>query len=208
MPQDTSVAIPEVKAWSLRDKTGTTRTFEQSELTIDGEVRLFQLSASTIQHLNKANFPWDEATKIVDEYGEWDWIKAAELLTLAVSELPELVSESVCIFFGLAPFNEDGSRNTTYESDKLFVRRSISFTRWVDILQVFIEQNDYNRLARPFGSALTRAMEIGMTNQLISNQQRQSETSLPESTYLSNPGTEETPETLLDASQDASTFGT
>lgn len=195
MPTLQPVAVPDIKSWEFHDKTGFSRTFEQSELTIDGEVRLIQLASKTVQHLNTQGFPWEQVSSVITEQGAWDWVKAQDLLTLAIAELPELVAESTCIMFDLSPFDDDRRRNLEYEKDKAFIRKSINFTRWVEILQTFVDQNDYQRLARPFGLALTKAMELGLTSQTRLNQ---SETSSPDSTYLSRPDTEGTEEASPD----------
>lgn len=192
---DKPVALPEVATWTLRNvKTQEVRTFEQSELTIDGEVRLIQLANETIRILNEKGFPWDEVGNVVAEDGTWDWPKVSELLTLVITEIPEFVAESTAILFSLSPFDDEGRRNRDYERDKLFIRNSISFPRWIEIVQKFTEQNDYERLARPFGLALTRAMDMG--SRVLP---RSSIISSEESTSSSQPDTDETEETSQDA---------
>lgn len=194
MPQSSStVAVPDTRTWSLTSKAGVTKTFEQSELTIDGEVRIVQLANATIQSLNKAGFPWEEVATVVDKQGDWDWAKLSGLLSLAVTEVPEFVSESACILFDISPFDEEGRRNTAYESDKLFIRKSINFAKWIEVMQTFVDQNDYERLIRPFGLALTRTLGT-----MTATPSRESETSSPPSTYLSTMDTEETPEASIE----------
>lgn len=168
-----SVALPDVKTWELRDpKTGETRTFEQTELSIEGEVRLVQLAGLTIKRLNEQGFPWEEVSRMFDDTQTLDWAKASEVLTLAIAEVPELAAESCSILFGLFPTDDNGIRNPQYDDDKKFIRKSVNFTRWIDILTLFTEQNDYKRLARPFSLAVTKAMETGWT---ISAQQQMRE---------------------------------
>lgn len=157
-----SIALPEAHVWEFRDRAGVTRTFEQNELKIDGEVRLVQLAGATIKRLTEAGFPWQDVTKVFAEDGSILWDKASDMLMLAVSEVPELVAESTMILFELHPKNEDGTRNKEYDTDKAFIRRAINMTRWIEIVMKFTEQNDYERLARPFSLAATRAMEAGM----------------------------------------------
>jgi len=49
-----AVAMPPVVTWEIRElKSGKPRTFEQVELSIDGEVRLVQLASKTIQILSE-----------------------------------------------------------------------------------------------------------------------------------------------------------
>jgi hypothetical protein len=182
MPSQT-VALPDIKTWELRDKSGQVRTFEQTELSIEGEVRIVQLAGQTIDRLNKAGFPWDEVAAIFAEEGQIDWARASDILMLVIAEVPEFVAESTCILFGLYPVDENGVRNKDYDADKKFIRQSLNFTRWVEILEVFTEQNDYKRLARPFSMAVTRAMEAGyllQAQQMM--RQNPSDSSSPEST--------------------------
>ena len=61
-----AVALPEIKTWELRDKTGQIRTFEQTELSIEGEVRLVQLAGITVRRLNDQGFPWEEVAKVFE----------------------------------------------------------------------------------------------------------------------------------------------
>jgi len=158
-----AVALPEIKTWELRDKTGQIRTFEQTELSIEGEVRLVQLAGITVRRLNDQGFPWEEVAKVFDENNTIDWVAASDVLMLAIAEMPEIVSESTAILFGLYPVDDNGIRNKEYDTDKKFIRQALNFTRWVDILTVFTEQNDYQRLARPFSLAVTKAMNAGWT---------------------------------------------
>jgi len=177
------VALPEIKTWELRDKTGQVRTFEQTELSIEGEVRLVQLAGITVKRLDTEGFPWDEVAKIFSETDNIDWAKASDILMLAIVEVPELVAESTAILFGLYPVDDNGVRNNSYDTDKKFLRQALNFTRWVDILTVFTEQNDYQRLARPFSLAVTRAMEVGFGVAAQQQQREQmSSSSLEEST--------------------------
>lgn len=156
-----TIAIQEVKTWELRNRAGETRTFEQAELSIEGEVRIIQLAGATVKRLNDQGFPWDEVARIFDETQQINWAQASDVLMLAIAEIPELVAESCAILFGLYPVDEKGVRNKDYDSDKLYIRQSVNFTRWIEILTVFTEQNDYQRLARPFSLAVTKAMETG-----------------------------------------------
>lgn len=187
-----SIALPETKSWELRDtKTGEVRTFEQSELSIEGEVRLVQLAGSTINRLNERGFPWDKAAEMLDENANIDWSLASDMLMLALVDVPDIVAESTCILFGLYPVDESGVRNKDYDADKVFLKRSLNFARWIDILTVFTEQNDYQRLAKPFSLAVTRAMETGWAT--VAQQQarsRMNASSSPESTGSSPLGTE------------------
>lgn len=170
-----AVALPEIKTWELRDKTGQVRTFEQTELSIEGEVRLVQLAGITIRRLNDQGFPWEEVAKVFDENNTIDWVAASDVLMLAIAEMPEIVSESTAILFGLYPVDDNGIRNKEYDTDKKFIRQALNFTRWVDILTVFTEQNDYQRLARPFSLAVTKAMNAGWT--IAAQQQAREKTS-------------------------------
>lgn len=154
---DTAVVTPDEVVWEL-GKGENKRSYVQTELSIDGEVRIVQLAASLVQSLDEQGFPWKELLDVVNEEGDWNWPKLAELLTLASSQAPEMVTESTCIAFGIHPLNEDGTRNEKYHDEKLFIRKNVHFANWFDYVQTFMAQNDYERMVRPFTLTLTRAI--------------------------------------------------
>lgn len=208
MPSD-SVALPDVKTWEVRNKkTGEVRTFEQSELSIEGEVRIVQLAGKTIQKLSTTGFPWDELARVIGESGDIDWNKASDMLMMVITEVPEFVAESTAILFSLYPVDDNGKRNPEYDKDKVFLRQGINFTQWVEIIETFTLQNDYQRLARPFSMAAARAMETGM---LVAQEQKLrqsiSEASSPVSTLSSSPDTE-TPSSSSETTHGDSSSGT
>ena len=142
-------------------KTGESRTYEQNELTIDGEVQLFGLINRVILALNERNFPWDRVYALTDPAVGIDWTEVSSLVGLALIEVPSAASEFACIVFGVYPFDEDGKRNKDFDGEKAFIRSCITIPRLTDMLEVFVQQNDYQRLARPFGAAFRQLAEIG-----------------------------------------------
>lgn len=163
MAQEGSAGFPPVRQVAMTiARTGETRTYDQAELTIDGEALLIGLVESVAERLVEHNFPWQLLADLFEsDKKPIDWSKASEILNAVKSVAPEVVVESALIFFGIFPTLEDGSRNPGYEEDKSFVRRSINFTRWVGLVQIFAEQNDYQRLAAPFGQALAAGAQVG-----------------------------------------------
>jgi hypothetical protein len=162
MPDKGSAVFPATVEWTLRNpRTQETRTFEQAELTIEGEARLLALVQQTARILSETAFPWDKLSALFDPAATAiDWPAAAEMLGTVAAQLPEVVAEAACIFLSVYPQNEDGSRNPAYDVDKRFLRSALNFTRFVDIIKVFAEQNDYQRLSLPFGKALEAGARV------------------------------------------------
>lgn len=154
---------PGVHEWTLRNKrTGEVRTFEQAELTIDGEVALFHLLQRAIVSLSEKGYPFDRLVAAINRpTTEFDWREIADLLGKALYELPSLASEAACVLFGIFPFDENGGRNKDFETEKAYIRKSLDVATLVEIVKVAMEQNDYERLARPFSEALQRMEELG-----------------------------------------------
>ena len=157
-----SAVFPPAVELTLRNpRTQETRTFVQSELTIEGEARLLALVQQTAQGLSETAFPWDKLSIMFDPAVTGiDWPVAAEMLGIISTQLPDVVAEAATIFLSLYPQNEDGSRNPAYDVDKRFLRSSLNFARFYDLVITFTKQNDYMRLASPFAERLGRgAME-------------------------------------------------
>jgi hypothetical protein len=157
-----SATFPEVVEWTLRNKrTNEERRYEQTELTIEGEARLLGIVQKVAANLTAEGFPFDKLSTLFDVDRPIDWVLAAELLGMVSGELPDVVSDTTCLFFGILPTLEDGTRNPEFESERRFIRGAMTFSRWVDIVQVFASQNDYQRLAAPFGKALAMGVQMG-----------------------------------------------
>jgi hypothetical protein len=157
MPDKVGTAVfPPTVEWTLRNpRTKETRTFEQSELTIEGEARLLALVQQTAQALSATAFPWDKLAALFDPaVAALDWTAGAEMLGMISTQLPDVVAEAAVIFLGIYADNEDGTRNGDYDDDKRFLRSALNFTRFVDLVKTFAQQNDYQRLSLPFGRAL------------------------------------------------------
>lgn len=140
------------------------RTFIQTELTIDGEAQLLGLVSAVGAALSESNFPWDALAQLFSEgQNEIEWPKAIGMLGTVAGVLPNVVVDSTCIFFGIFEFDEHNARNAEWEADRAFLRASLTFTTWVDIVKTFAEQNDYQRLAGPFGQALAQGAWLRTT---------------------------------------------
>lgn len=195
-----ALSFPQVRTWELVNHAKQeARTYSQTELTIDGEVQLFQLVNRVIDRLNRTGFPWQEVTALFsDDVNEpIDVAKAAGLLTLAMSELPEAAAECACIMFGIFPSDPGAGRNKSFDDDKAFIRSVLKTAQLVDIIQTFVEQNDWERLTRPFARAATRVVEMGMSA-IASAQQPAS---------IEPPTSSPTPDSAAPSNSDARTRG-
>lgn len=155
------------REWRITDKkSGETRTYIQSELTIDGEAQLFGLTGRVVQALGKEGFPFDkvkdafgfgnlDATDDVDVGGvQWDQI--GYLLGLATTALPWASAECAAILMGEFATDENGRPNKDWPDTVAFMRRSIHMADLIEMLKTFADQNDITRLAAPFVTALIR----------------------------------------------------
>lgn len=162
MPE-TSVAIPGPHEWKLRNvRTDETRIFSQSELSIEGESRLLGLVKRTAEELNEDGFPWEAIGPLFEPGVDIDWMVASKLLGIIGDRMPDAFTELATILLGIYPTNEDDSKNPTFDSDRRFLKGSIKFALIVDMLKVFIEQNDYQRMADPIGAIIGATARSGM----------------------------------------------
>lgn len=154
-----NVGLPDVVERVIRNKrTGETRTFQQSELTIEGEARLIRIVHETAVALNEVGFPWTKLGPLFDE-GPTDWDTVIELLGITALHAPKAIADATATFFGVYPTDEDGSRNDDYDKTVRFIRSSIKVVDFVEFVKTFTEQNDYQRLADPIGAVLGQASQ-------------------------------------------------
>lgn len=125
------------------------RTYEQSELSIEGEARLLGMARKIGTLLKARDFDLAKLATMVNT-GEPDWDLIVDALALITEEAPKVVAESVLILLSIFPTQEDGSPNPDYADHEQFIRHSVNSAKFHDMLRVFITQNDYQRLARPF----------------------------------------------------------
>lgn len=162
--QPADVVRPQIAEWELADPKdpGNRRMFYQSELTIDGEVALLSLASKTISTLVAMDFPLSELANLQREDGELDVQLAARLAALAGPAMPPFAAESAAIVFGYLPTDDFGRRDPDFDEHVRFIRKALRLTRWYDIVQVFMEQNDVERMIAPFANALRKGVEIGV----------------------------------------------
>jgi hypothetical protein len=139
----------------VNKRTGEQRQFVQTELSIEGEARLLALVRDIGARLTQSEFPWDLLADLFsDQTAPLDWDKALNLLGSVAEVAPDAVVESSLILFGIFPTNDDGTRNPEYEDARRFLLKAVTVTRWTDLIKVYIEQNEYQRMADNFGRAL------------------------------------------------------
>lgn len=148
-------------------RTGQERTYQQTELAIDGEAKLIGLVERAGMILSEREFPWDTLAKLFSDEGQAQLDPkqlgpdAMKVLSIVASAVPDLVIDSTCLFFGIFEFDEDGTRNPEWETERKFIRGAVGFVQWVDFVRTFIGQNDYQRLADPFAQAFTAGARMG-----------------------------------------------
>lgn len=159
--------IPALYEWKLARRNprkpaeAEERTYYQTELSIDGEVFLLGIIQKAGEVLVANGVTPAEFAALETESGEVDWQKALVLLTRVAHEAPALMSESCAVILGYYPTREDGTRDPEWDPTVKWLRGAINVTRWITMVQVFLAQNDYQRLAAPFVNALNRGVEIG-----------------------------------------------
>lgn len=143
----------------VHKQTGEERKYQQTELAIDGEAQLMGLIERAASFLMERDFPWDTLSKLFSPEGQAQLNPeqlgpdAVKVLSIVATAVPDLVIDSTCVFFGIFEFDEDGKRNEEWLAERKFIRRAVGFVQWVDLVRTFISQNDYQRLAEPFGQA-------------------------------------------------------
>ena len=162
-PRDT-----EPRPWTFRDRDGEERTYEQRELTIDGEIQLFSLIGRSLGKLREVGFPFQDLAKVLPDnttsLENYDWNAAGELAALAAMAIPSLASEAMAIMFGQFPTDEHGRRNAAWTDEVAYLRRVIHVADVVEAADVFTRQNDMERLQAPFSAAIRSLIERGLTS--------------------------------------------
>jgi hypothetical protein len=169
---ETGVISPPIVEWTLgakaadrtsdRWKTGDVRVFYQSELTIDGEVALLSLVSRSVASLADQNFPLTELGNLQKEDGQLDVALAGRLASQASPIVPNLAAESCAILFGYYPADDFGRRSTEYDDTVAFIRSAITVPRWMDVINIFLSQNDWQRMSNPFAEALKKGVQLGL----------------------------------------------
>lgn len=179
--------------------TGEKRVFTQAELTIDGELHLFGLIAEAIPMLQKADFPFDDIPKLFPEdesqFGP-ETLKAisnmAQSITVAA---PDLITRAVAVALGIFPRDINQKPNKDFDDQVLFLRQSIHVADVVEMFEVFIEQNDIERLKSPFVTAWEKVMAVAPP-QMTENLPRMTNTQEASATPSTEPSTpSSTPDT-------------
>lgn len=155
-----SAALGATVEWRLYNpRRKETRTFEQGELSIEGEARLIGLARKFGTVLGEAGYTFGELGALMDGEGATDWPKALGLIEAVASFAPDLVADAVTVLFGIFPTNEDGTPAADYEDTRLFLRGAVNSAKVNDIFRAFIALNQYARLVGPFSATLAEAMD-------------------------------------------------
>lgn len=158
-----SPAFPDAVTWTFRNaRTKETRTYEQTELSLEGEARVLGVGRSIVAQMTERAVPWQRLRAMFGDGAELDWPLLLDALSMAVEVAPSAVSEVVALFMGIYPVNEDGTRNPDFAEEVRFLRAALNTTKVLDVLQVAATQNDYRRLIAPFSETLTSAARRGM----------------------------------------------
>lgn len=154
-----AVAVTTVEWRLYNPRRQETRTFEQSELTIEGEARLIGLARKFGAVLEDAGYSFGDLGEFFDETKEVDWPKALSLIERVSQFAPDLIADALTVLLGIYPTNEDGTPNGDFEDTRLFLRGAVNIAHLSDIIRVFVSQNEYARLIGPFSATLSEAMD-------------------------------------------------
>lgn len=163
-----AVAVTTVEWRLYNPRRKESRTYEQAELTIEGEARLVGLARKVGAVLADAGYTFGQLGEFFDdtrtdpETGEpvgVDWPKALTLIEHVAQYAPDLIGDAMTVFFGIFPTNEDGSPNPDFDDHRLFLRGAVNIAKVTDVTRVFLAQNEYSRLIGPFSATLSEAMD-------------------------------------------------
>lgn len=169
----TDEAFPDVTVWTfpVRPRKGVEpRTYEQRELSMDGEARLFRLLAQSVERLRKNGFDFNallalfpdidrnDPAAALSQYRSLDFGQLAGLLATVADEVPFLLSEGAACLLGIFPTDHLGNRNASYNDDVAFLRQNLHISDVVTLLEVAWGQNDTERLLAPFVRVVKEVM--------------------------------------------------
>lgn len=154
-PRDSAV-VPPIVEWRFVDvRASEARTFQQTELSIEGEARLISLASRVGEALRAVGYSWAQIGDVLDN-GSVD--QMVSLVVDLAPAAPDLVTDAAMVMLGLFPTDVFGNPEPEYDADRLFIRHTINITRFADMVTVLMAQNDYQRLLRPFSRTLASAM--------------------------------------------------
>ncbi len=161
MPTQDPGPVGRVVDWKLTKGRGNDieeRTYEQRELSIEGEARLLGMARQIGVVLKESDVNLAQFSDMV-KTGNPDWQVIFDALTLIVEHAPRLLAETVLTLLGIFPTLDDGSPNTKYDDDVKFIRATVNTAKVHDMARVFVEQNEYERIARPFWNRFVNEAE-------------------------------------------------
>lgn len=161
--------MSDTREWTFTSRDGESRTFQQQELTIDGEAALFGLIAGSVVELQKKDFPFDRVADLFPEEGEDgeavfgpDTLSlASQMATVIATTAPHIIPKAAAILLGIFPTDEYGKPNKDYNETVAFLRKSIHAADAAEMFQTFVEQNDVQRLTVPFVTAVGMVSRAG-----------------------------------------------
>lgn len=132
-------------------------TYTQGELSIEGEALLLGLATGVLDALAAAAPDGGVALgSLVDDDGNVNVAYAARLITTISAQIPEVAGQALAILFGHYPTDLDDQPNPEFPRLARKLARNVPSTRVIEVIQAFIRQNDYQRLAGPFGELAAR----------------------------------------------------
>jgi hypothetical protein len=154
-----AAVVPPLYEWRFRNlRAGEERTYQQTELSIEGEARLIGIAARVGEALRQAGYSWGQIGDMFDESSDSGVDQLLSLIANVAPATPELMTDAACVLLGLFPTDDFGRPDPEYDGHRVFIRRTINLTRFGDMLWVLLAQNDYQRLVRPFSKTLATAM--------------------------------------------------
>ena len=154
-----TAALPGAYEWTLRDpRRDEARHYMQTELSLDGEAALIALAPKLGAILKDAGYTWADIYQLTDEKADIQWDEVARLVAHIARFAPALIAEATAVLLGIFPTDEDGQPNPTYETELAHIRRAMNVARFVEMVRIFMAQNDYARMLAPFSPTLANVM--------------------------------------------------
>ena len=150
--------IPPSVEWKLVRRSGADseeRTYTQSELSIEGEARILGMGTKIGALLKEKDFDINRIANMIQSEGDLDWDAIFEAITLVTENAPALVAETALTFVSIFPTSDDGTPNREYDDHQKFMRGAINVSKFTQMVRVFVAQNDWERMARPFWNRAT-----------------------------------------------------
>lgn len=130
--------------------------YTQGELSIEGEALLIGLATRVLDALAATSPEGLKLGELVNADGDVNLGASAKLITTVSGQIPSVAGDALAILFGHYPTDLEGQPDPEFASVSRRLARAVPSAKVVDVLAAFVRQNDYQRLAGPFGDLAAR----------------------------------------------------